>query len=100
MAWGFRTGSPDEVRTALLVAATEVAEGTYYFMEQLMFFTKAGVLDKPLEKRLKPLVATAELLSYVGHITLKLARLSKLRVDMQVRASCLRGNPSVRHGGG
>uniref|UniRef100_A0A8R7Q6Q5 Peroxisomal membrane protein 11A n=1 Tax=Triticum urartu TaxID=4572 RepID=A0A8R7Q6Q5_TRIUA len=47
-------------------------EGVYYFIEQFVWLAKAGLLPAHLLPRLQRLSAWAELVGYVGSITIKL----------------------------
>ncbi|KAK1650739.1 hypothetical protein QYE76_068544 [Lolium multiflorum] len=53
-------------------------EGVYYFLEQFVWLAKAGLLPAHLLPRLQRLSAWAELLGYVGSITIKLKEVAKM----------------------
>ncbi|KAL0030088.1 hypothetical protein WJX79_006130 [Trebouxia sp. C0005] len=51
-------------------------EGVYYFVEQLTWLVKAGLLDKKYAKRFSTISAWAELVGYVGNVTLNGLRIA------------------------
>lgn len=60
-------------------------EGVYYFLEQFVWLAKAGLLPAHLLPRLQRLSAWAELLGYVGSITIKLEEVSKMESSIRMR---------------
>jgi hypothetical protein len=58
-------------------------EGVYYFLEQFVWLAKAGLLPAHLLPRLQRLSAWAELLGYVGSITVKLGEVAKLESSIK-----------------
>lgn len=69
-------------RSDLLERFATLGEGSYYFLDQLAFYFKAGAFGEPrkgpLEKRLSRLSAWAESLGYACNIVLGLARVREL----------------------
>lgn len=51
-------------------------EGVYYFVEQLTWLVKAGLLDKQYAKRFSTISAWAELIGYFGNVTLNALRIA------------------------
>jgi hypothetical protein len=58
-------------------------EGVYYFLEQFVWLAKAGLLPAHLLPRLQRLSAWAELLGYVGSITVKLGEVTKMESSIK-----------------
>lgn len=73
-------------------------EGVYYFLEQFVWLAKAGLLPAHLLPRLQRLSAWAELLGYVGSITIKLEEIGKLEssVKMRLKEGCREESDVVR----
>uniref|UniRef100_A0ACD5XPA7 Uncharacterized protein n=1 Tax=Avena sativa TaxID=4498 RepID=A0ACD5XPA7_AVESA len=73
-------------------------EGVYYFLEQFVWLAKAGLLPAHLLPRLQRLSAWAELLGYVGSITIKLEEVAKLESSIKTRLKegCGEENEAVR----
>ncbi|KAF0902212.1 hypothetical protein E2562_014451 [Oryza meyeriana var. granulata] len=73
-------------------------EGVYYFLEQLVWLAKAGLLPAHLLPLLQRLSAWAELLGYVGSITIKLEEVAKLEssVKMRLKEGCGEDSEVVR----
>uniref|UniRef100_A0ACD5YMF9 Uncharacterized protein n=1 Tax=Avena sativa TaxID=4498 RepID=A0ACD5YMF9_AVESA len=73
-------------------------EGVYYFIEQFVWLAKAGLLPAHLLPRLQRLSAWAELLGYVGSITIKLGEVAKLESSIKTRLKegCREENEAVR----
>jgi hypothetical protein len=69
-------------RSDLLERLATLGEGSYYFLDQLAFYFKAGAFGEPrkgpLERRLSRLSAWAESLGYACNIVLGLARVREL----------------------
>ena len=59
------------------------SEGVYYFVEQFVWLAKAGLLPAHLLPRLQRLSAWAELLGYVGSITIKLGEVAKMESSIK-----------------
>ncbi|XP_006651300.2 peroxisomal membrane protein 11-3 [Oryza brachyantha] len=81
-----------------LVLLAYGGEGVYYFLEQFVWLAKAGLLPKHLLPRLQLLSAWAELLGYVGSITIKLEEIAKLEssVKMRLKEGCGEKSEAVR----
>ncbi|XP_051181632.1 peroxisomal membrane protein 11-3 [Lolium perenne] len=75
-----------------LVLLAYGGEGVYYFLEQFVWLAKAGLLPAHLLPRLQRLSAWAELLGYVGSITIKLKEMAKMESSIKT----LRLNKEVR----
>ncbi|KAK9827541.1 hypothetical protein WJX74_009437 [Apatococcus lobatus] len=67
-------------------------EGCYYFLEQLTWLIKAGMLDKRYQHRVSKLSAWSEMLGYMGNIILSslfirasMAREQALQLDLDTR---------------
>jgi hypothetical protein len=74
-------------------------EGVYYFLEQFVWLAKAGLLPAHLLPRLQRLSAWAELLGYVGSITVKLGEVAKMESSIQtmrLKEDCGEENEAVR----
>lgn len=73
-------------------------EGVYYFIEQFVWLAKAGLLPAHLLPRLQRLSAWAELLGYVGSITIKLEEVTKMEssIKMRLAEGCGEENEAVR----
>ncbi|XP_047084209.1 peroxisomal membrane protein 11-3-like [Lolium rigidum] len=75
-----------------LVLLAYGGEGVYYFLEQFVWLAKAGLLPAHLLPRLQRLSAWAELLGYVGSITIKLKEVAKMESSIKT----MRLNKEVR----
>lgn len=74
-----------------LVLLAYGGEGVYYFLEQFVWLAKAGLLPAHLLPRLQRLSAWAELLGYVGSITIKLKEVAKMESSintMRLKQGC------------
>ncbi|XP_047084231.1 peroxisomal membrane protein 11-3-like [Lolium rigidum] len=74
-----------------LVLLAYGGEGVYYFLEQFVWLAKAGLLPAHLLPHLQRLSAWAELLGYVGSITIKLKEVAKMESSintMRLKQGC------------
>ncbi|KAL0928685.1 hypothetical protein M5K25_000597 [Dendrobium thyrsiflorum] len=78
-------GRPTSVVDLLLSAAAYGGEGVYYFLEQVVWLSKAGILSPELARRCQKVSAWAELIGYVGSITLKVKEVRKIRSTIGAR---------------
>ncbi|XP_062213461.1 peroxisomal membrane protein 11-3-like [Phragmites australis] len=58
-------------------------EGVYYFVEQFVWLAKAGLLPAHLLPRLQRLSAWADLLGFVGSITIKLEEVARMESSIK-----------------
>ncbi|KAL6901940.1 hypothetical protein ACP4OV_004816 [Aristida adscensionis] len=81
-----------------LVILAYGGEGVYYFVEQFVWLAKAGLLPAHLLPRLQRLSAWAELLGYVGSITIKLEEVAKIEasINARLKESCGEESEAVR----
>ncbi|KAK9821987.1 hypothetical protein WJX81_003471 [Elliptochloris bilobata] len=68
--------TPLSVRYSYLEILASGGEGIYYFVEQLTWLVKAGLLDKRHARRFALTSAWAELLGYCGNVALNALRIS------------------------
>jgi hypothetical protein len=83
----------------LIVLLAYGGEGVYYFLEQFVWLAKAGLLPAHLLPRLQRLSAWAELLGYVGSITVKLGEVARMESSikaMRRKEGCGEENEAVR----
>ncbi|KAL6644928.1 hypothetical protein ACP70R_016536 [Stipagrostis hirtigluma subsp. patula] len=66
-----------------LVLLAYGGEGVYYFVEQFIWLAKAGLLPAHLLPRLQRLSAWAELMGYVGSITIKLEEVARMESSIK-----------------
>ncbi|KAI0530938.1 hypothetical protein KFK09_000486 [Dendrobium nobile] len=78
-------GRPNSVVDLLLSAAAYGGEGVYYFLEQVVWLSKAGILSPELARKCQKVSAWAELIGYVGSITLKVKEVRKIRSTIEAR---------------
>lgn len=78
----YRAAAPDR---PLLAALAYGGEGLYYFVEQLVWLSKAGLIDPRHAPRLQKIGAWAELVGYVGSLLIK-GREAR-RLEAEVRSS-------------
>ncbi|KAM3404592.1 hypothetical protein ACQJBY_007595 [Aegilops geniculata] len=73
-------------------------EGFYYFIGQFVWLAKAGLLPAQLLPGLQRLSAWAELLGYVGSITIKLEVVMKMEssIKMRLAEGCGEENEAAR----
>eukprot|EP00271_Cylindrocystis_brebissonii_P006433 TRINITY_DN19229_c0_g1_i1.p1 TRINITY_DN19229_c0_g1~~TRINITY_DN19229_c0_g1_i1.p1 ORF type:complete len:255 (-),score=38.82 TRINITY_DN19229_c0_g1_i1:56-820(-) len=72
-----RNKSPTSLLSLLDILAN-AGEGCYYFIEQFVWLVKAGAIDKRHGPLLQKMSAWAELIGYVGSVTLKSLHLAAL----------------------
>lgn len=82
-------GRPTSVFDLLLSAAAYGGEGVYYFLEQLVWLSKSGLLSPELARKYGKASAWAELIGYVGSITLKVKEVGKIRSIIEERKRSL-----------
>ncbi|KAH0680530.1 hypothetical protein KY284_021615 [Solanum tuberosum] len=58
-------------------------EGLYYFVEQFVWFGKAGLIDKKNLNSLQKISAWCEFIGYIGSVSLKVKELSQISEDEQ-----------------
>uniref|UniRef100_A0A1D1XP06 Peroxisomal membrane protein 11A n=1 Tax=Anthurium amnicola TaxID=1678845 RepID=A0A1D1XP06_9ARAE len=75
-----RPQSPGDRLLSLLAYG---GEGVYYFVEQFVWLSKAGLIGAGHSKRLQKVSAWAELIGYVGSIVLKVEDLRKIRTSLK-----------------
>nr|XP_010905683.1 peroxisomal membrane protein 11-3 [Elaeis guineensis] len=80
--------SPSSV-DLLLAAVAYGGEGLYYFVEQFVWLSKAGLIPSHHSRRLQKISAWAELVGYLGSISLKAKELRKIRflLESKVRGT-------------
>ncbi|XP_008807760.1 peroxisomal membrane protein 11-3-like [Phoenix dactylifera] len=81
-------GSPSSA-DLLLAAVAYGGEGLYYFVEQFVWLSKAGLIPSQHLRRLQKISAWAELVGYLGSISLKAKELRKIRflLESKVRST-------------
>ncbi|XP_020594736.1 peroxisomal membrane protein 11-3-like [Phalaenopsis equestris] len=78
-------GRPTSYVDFLLSAAAYGGEGVYYFLEQVVWLSKVGILSPELARSCQTVSAWAELIGYVGSITLKVKEVRKIRSTIESR---------------
>lgn len=58
-------------------------DGIYYFIEQLVWLSKTGLIDLRHASLLQKIAVWAELIGYIGSITLKLKEITKINSCLQ-----------------
>uniref|UniRef100_A0ACD5X073 Uncharacterized protein n=1 Tax=Avena sativa TaxID=4498 RepID=A0ACD5X073_AVESA len=93
-----RAARPGGLLPPPLVLLAYGGEGVYYFVEQFVWLAKAGLLPAHLLPRLQRLSAWAELLGYVGSITVKLEEVAKMdsSIKTRLKEGCGEENEAVR----
>ncbi|KAM7258072.1 hypothetical protein ACFE04_013813 [Oxalis oulophora] len=56
-------------------------EGLYFFVEQFIWLAKSGLIDSKHSRNLQLISASAELIGYVGSVSLKIRDLKRMRED-------------------
>ncbi|KAJ0979888.1 hypothetical protein J5N97_015362 [Dioscorea zingiberensis] len=74
------TGDP------FLAAVAYGGEGIYYFIEQLVWLSKAGLINPRHASRLQKISAWAELIGYIGSIALKLKEIKNINFVLESKA--------------
>lgn len=80
-------GGPTSAVDLFLSAAAYGGEGVYYFLEQIFWLSKAGILSPELARRCQKFSAWAELIGYVGSIMLKVKEVRKIRSSIETKRS-------------
>lgn len=78
--------SPPDSSLALLLLPVIAygGEGLYYFVEQFIWLTKSGLIDAKHAKWLQKISAWAELVGYVGSVSLKVRDLRKIEGEIEM----------------
>ncbi|KFK29076.1 hypothetical protein AALP_AA7G085700 [Arabis alpina] len=71
----------DSNQDLLLVLVAYGGEGLYYFVEQFIWLVKSGLIDAKHGKWLQRISAWAELVGYIGSVSLKIKDLKKIKDD-------------------
>lgn len=79
-----RFANPSSPSTLALTLLAYCGEGIYYFVEQLVWLSKTGLISSAHAKRLSKISAWAELVGYLGSISLKVRDLRELRLKLEV----------------
>lgn len=81
-------GSPSSA-DLILAAVAYGGEGLYYFVEQFIWLSKAGLIPSHHSRRFQKISAWAELVGYLGSISLKARELRKIRflLESKVRST-------------
>ncbi|KAK8959965.1 Peroxisomal membrane protein 11-3 [Platanthera guangdongensis] len=78
-------GRPTSAVDLILSAAAYGGEGVYYFLEQLVWLSKSGLLSSSLARKCEKISAWAELIGYAGSISLKVKEVGKIRSIIEGR---------------
>ncbi|XP_010501868.1 PREDICTED: peroxisomal membrane protein 11A-like [Camelina sativa] len=84
-----RSSRWDSNRDLVLILIAYGGEGLYYFVEQFIWLTKSGLIDAKHSKWLQKISAWAELVGYVGSVSMKVRDLRKLREEETCVASTI-----------
>lgn len=76
-----RASPRDSSRDLLLLVIAYGGEGLYYFVEQFIWLAKSGLIDA---KWLQKISAWAELVGYVGSVSLKIRDLRKIKDEIEM----------------
>ncbi|KAG2328614.1 hypothetical protein Bca4012_037687 [Brassica carinata] len=68
----------------LLLVIAYGGEGLYYFVEQFIWLAKSGLIDGKHAKWLQKISAWAELVGYVGSVSLKIRDLRKIKEEIEI----------------
>lgn len=79
----FRFANPNSPSHLALAILAYGGEGVYYFIEQLVWLSKSGLISKSYAQRLSKISAWAELVGYVGSISMKVRDLRELRSKLE-----------------
>ncbi|KAK5831755.1 peroxisomal membrane protein 11A [Gossypium arboreum] len=71
----------DSKEEILLSVIAYGGEGLYYFVEQFIWLAKSGLIDTKHSRNLQKISAWAELIGYIGSISLKLRDLKRIKED-------------------
>ncbi|KAK1433562.1 hypothetical protein QVD17_10473 [Tagetes erecta] len=77
----FRSANLQTTQNIILAIAAYGGEGLYYFIEQFVWLAKSGLIDTKHSKTLQKVSAWAELVGYIGSISLKIGELKGLLKD-------------------
>ncbi|XP_071731477.1 peroxisomal membrane protein 11A [Rutidosis leptorrhynchoides] len=77
----FRSAKLDSKHDLVLAIVAYGGEGLYYFVEQLVWLTKSGLIDATYARKLQLISAWAELIGYIGSISLKIRDLKGIVKD-------------------
>ncbi|KAJ0229424.1 hypothetical protein HA466_0316830 [Hirschfeldia incana] len=77
-----RASSPSSDSSLLLPVIAYGGEGLYYFVEQFIWLAKSGLIDAKHAKWLQRISAWAELVGYVGSVSMKIGDLRKINTEM------------------
>ncbi|KAG6508434.1 peroxisomal membrane protein 11-3-like [Zingiber officinale] len=69
----------------VLAAVAYGGEGLYYFLEQFVWLSKAGLIPSEYSRRLQKISAWAELIGYFGSVSLKAREVRKIQSSIQSR---------------
>ncbi|CAA7387845.1 unnamed protein product [Spirodela intermedia] len=83
----------------LLAVVAYGGEGVYYFVEQFVWLSKAGLIGARHSKSLQKISAWAELVGYVGSIALKIEDLKKIRLQLTSIVAANRKSAGFNEGG-
>ncbi|XP_010479175.1 PREDICTED: peroxisomal membrane protein 11A [Camelina sativa] len=84
-----RSSRWDSNRELVLILIAYGGEGLYYFVEQFIWLAKSGLIDAKHSKWLQKISAWAELVGYVGSVSMKVRDLRKLREEETCVASTI-----------
>ncbi|XP_043712124.1 peroxisomal membrane protein 11A-like [Telopea speciosissima] len=92
-----RNASVDSDQELFLTVLAYGGEGLYYFVEQIVWLAKAGLIDSKHSSSLQKISAWAEFIGYFGSIALKIGDLKKIaeeeaRVKSRIEIAMLRGD--------
>ncbi|MBA0808090.1 hypothetical protein Gohar_023853 [Gossypium harknessii] len=76
-----RNSHLDSKEEILLSVIAYGGEGLYYFVEQFIWLAKSGLIDAKHSRNLQKISAWAELIGYIGSISLKLRDLKRIKED-------------------
>ncbi|KAG7648877.1 Peroxisomal membrane protein 11A [Arabidopsis thaliana] len=84
-----RSSRWDSNHELVLLIIAYGGEGLYYFVEQFIWLTKSGLIDAKHSKWLQKISAWAELVGYVGSVSIKIRDLRKLNDEESCVASTI-----------
>ncbi|KAI3777431.1 hypothetical protein L1987_47231 [Smallanthus sonchifolius] len=88
----FRSAKLKSSQDIVLAIIAYGGEGLYYFVEQFVWLAKSGLIDSKHSKMLQRISAWAELIGYVGSISLKIRDLRGILED----EACLVSSVEIR----
>ncbi|KAI3761190.1 hypothetical protein L1987_51601 [Smallanthus sonchifolius] len=88
----FRSAKLNSSHDIILAIIVYGGEGLYYFVEQFVWLAKSGLIDSKHSKTLQRISAWAELIGYVGSISLKIRDLRGILED----EACLVSSIEIR----